>query len=227
MKISGRQSLLLLLLLVFLFLGILFRSYFLDYLVRPVAILVWYIWRILTSVDQAIYWGILVFSALTYTFISIILRRLRGLAPLEPTPSSGSNATLENVRYWRTTILVTQDEIEKSNILKRDLGKMLAAMLASKQAGTSNWQVYNALKLHQIPLSEPIYAFLFPDESSGPRRNIKQILKNIWQTPRSWIRRWTHRDVMEYYQSIDQVIAFMESSMEIQYDAKPINTLNH
>jgi len=111
--------------------------------------------------------------------------------------------------------LVTQDEIEKPNMLKRELGKMVASMLAYKQSGSSTVETYEALKRHKIPLPENIYAFLFPEESSVAGRTFKQTLQAIWQSPRRWVRRWTNREMADYHHSIEQVIAYMESSVTI------------
>jgi len=211
-----------------LFLGILFRSYLLDYVVLPVAILLLYVWRIIRSVDQAIYWSGLLFLALSYAAFHVFFRQLQKPAALLQTPPSSSNATLENVRYWRTMILVTHDEIEKPNMLKREMGKMLASMLATKLNGNSTVvETYNALKQRQIPLPEHIYAFLFPEESSGTERTFKQVLQAIRQTPRRWVRKWTNRDMAEYQKTIEEVIAFMEASMEIKNEPEPIESLKY
>ncbi len=193
----------------------------------PVTTLLWYLGRILSTVDQAFYWGTLVFLALLYITYSLFLRQLLRPASSLPAPPPASNATLENIHYWRMTILVTKDEMAESNILTRKLGKMLATMYASKQAGASTIEIYEALKQHQIPLPEHVYTFLFPDESIATRRSFAQVLQNIWRAPRSWIRRWTKQDLAEYYRSIDQVIALMESTMEIENDAEPIKTSYH
>jgi hypothetical protein len=227
MKLSGRISLTILILGLILLLGILFRSTLMEYLVRPIAILIWYVWRILSSVDQVFYWRAASILALIYIFFSLFLRQLRKLTVLEPTAPPSSNATLENISYWRTTILVTQDEIETPNILKRNLGNMLASMYASKQSETSTWEVFDGLKLRRIPLPDPIYAFLFPGNPLSSPRTFRQILQTIWQTPQNWLRKWTKQDLTEYYQKIDQVVAFMESAMEIKYEPDSFETDKH
>jgi hypothetical protein len=223
MRFSSRLSLLILLLGFFFFLGILFRSYLLDYFVTPVAVVLLVFWRIVLSVHQAIYWGILIFSASFYALLRLSQRPVA----LEQTSPPLSNATLDNINYWRTSILLTLDEIEKPNVLRRNLGTLLAEIVASKQPGTTQFEIYDALKLHQIPLPEPIYAFVFPVEPSPSRRSFKQVLQSIQQTPSKWVRRWTGRDVAEYYQSIQDVLAFMESSLEIKHDDGPFDAPNH
>lgn len=227
MKISPRLSLLLLLLLLLLCLGVLFRASLYEFVVQPVAILFMVLWRIIRSVHQGVYWGILLFSAAFYASYWFFFRRLQRPSDSEEVRPSGSNVTLENVRYWRTMILATQDEIEKSNILRRELREMLASMLAARQPGSTTVETYHALRQHKMPLPEDIYSFLFPDESPVPARSFLQTLRAIWQSPRRWLGKWKDRQVAEYLRSIEQVIDYMESFMEIKNDTEPFEPLEH
>lgn len=123
--------------------------------------------------------------------------------------------------------MLTSDEIDQDNFLKRSLGDMLAGLYAVKQPGTASFVIHAALKRQQLPLPEQIYGFLFPTERSGPVGFLKQVLLNIRQTPGKWICRWTRRDVAEYHRSIDEVITFMETSMEIRHDQGHIEPRNN
>ncbi len=91
---------------------------------------------------------------------------------------------------------------------------MLAALYASRQPEAVQYEIYDALKSRQIPLSEPIYAFLFPPEPSRAGRSLKQILADLRDLPRRQIRRWTHQESAEYYRSLEQTLEFMETSLE-------------
>ena len=95
---------------------------------------------------------------------------------------------------------------------------MLAAVYASKQLHVTQYEIYSALEQRQIPLPEPVYTFLFPAQSSGAKRSIKQMLRSLRDIPRKRIRRWTGREKAEYYQLLDQVLEFMESVMENEHD---------
>jgi hypothetical protein len=227
MKVSPRLSLLLLLLGLLFCLGILFRPYLLEYVVQPIAILFLYLWRIILSVHAAVYWSILIFSVSIYASYQLFFRRLQKPAVPVAIRPSASNATLENVRYWRTMILVTRDEIEKPSILKSELREMLVSMLAAKQPGSSTLEMYNALRLHKILLPEDFFTFLFPEELPLPRRHFKQTLYEIWNAPLRWAGHGKARELAKYYRSIEQVIAYLESSMEIKNDSEPIEPLKY
>jgi hypothetical protein len=223
MKITRRISLMIILLGLSLLLGILFHSFVLDNIIKPVALVLWVFRRVLLSVDQKLYWGLLIFSTLAVVFF----RLTRLTLSEEPPPPAGSNATLRAINSWRTLIWLTGNEIEKFNILRQDLGWTLASLYASYQPGKAQWEIYEAIKQHQIPLPLSIYDFLFPGEPSGGKRSFRQILHIIQRTPEKWARRWTGRDLAEYYRSIESIITFMESLKETKHDDRHFDTSNH
>lgn len=221
---SRRTSLFLILLALCLLIGILFRDFILDNFVTPVAVILLVFWRIVLSVDQKYYWGALILAVGLYA-----IYRLQAQQPSvqDQTRPYDSNTSLENVKHWRFWILLTSDEIERPSVLKRDLRKLLVAMYTLEQPETSGFEIHKALNLHQIPLPEHIYTFLFPVDPSGSRRSFGKILQTIRQTPGKWVRRWTGRDMAEYYKSIEDVITILESSLEIKHDEKTLDNRNH
>ena len=206
-----------------LLLGILFHAFILDNIIRPVALVAWVFRRILLSVNQNLYWGLLIFSALMVVFF-----RLTRLSPDEEPPLLlRSNVTLEEINTWRTSIWLTGNEIEKFNFLKQNLGWTLVSLYVSHYPGKAPWQIFEAIKQKQIPLPIHIYDFLFPGEPSGGKRSFRQFLQVILRTPGKWARRWTGRDLAEYYRSIEAVLTFMESLKETKHDDRHFDTSIH
>lgn len=223
MKLSRRITLIVLILGLLFFLAVLFRSFILDNFVRPVSLMFWMGLRVLQSIDQNIIWGLVLFFAVIF----LLLRLGREPAAFESNRPPAPNTTLENVNYWRTAILVTHDEITELNVLKRYLGKMLAAVYAAKQPGSANLEIYNALKQGDILLPEPVYAFLFPAAPPAAGRSFRRVLASIRDFPRKWSRRWSGRDVEEYYASIEEVLTYVESTLEIKHDDTESNSHIH
>jgi len=185
----------------------------------PIAFVLLLCWRIVQSVDQQVYWVGLIFLVVFYGLIRLY-RWAYGVDTFKQTQSLDLNATLEQISYWQTSIRLTDYKIDRSNILEHSLAKMLAAVYASKQLHVTQYEIYSALEQRQMPLPEPVYTFLFPAQSSGAKRSIKQILRSLRDIPRKRIRRWTGRERAEYYQLLDQVLTFMESVMENEHDDK-------
>jgi hypothetical protein len=199
--------------------GFSFPSFIQDNFIMPIALVLLLCWRIVQSVDQQVYWIALIYSVVIYAFIRLY-RSILGSDTFEQTQSLDLNAGLEQIRYWRTSIRLTNFKIDRSNILAHNLAKMLAAVYASKQLHVTPHEIYSALERREMPLPEPVYTFLFPAQSSGAKRSIKQILRSLRDIPRKRIHRWTGRERAEYYQLLDQVLKFMESVMENEHDDK-------
>ena len=223
MKISRRTvSIIAFILGLFLLVGFSFPSFVQDNFITPIALVLWLCWRILRSVDQQVYWIALIFSVAMYALIRLY-RWALGVDTLEQTQSLAPNAALEHIRNWRASIRLTDFKIDRSNTLAHNLATMLAAVYASKQLHVTQYEIYSALEQREMPLPEPIYTFLFPAQSSGAKRSIKQMLRSLRDIPRRQIRRWTGREKAEYYQLLDQVLQFMESVMENEHDDKHLD----
>ncbi len=216
MKLSQRTGLVVLLVGLCLLLGILFRSFLLDNFVRPVALVFWLFWQVVLSVDQRIYWGLLIVSALVYAFFQLA----KELTEIKLLPPPASNSTMDNINYWRVLLRLSGDKVEKADPMKGSLREMLAAMYTSRRPETPHWKVDEELQKRQIPLPDHIYRFLYPVEPPGGKPTLSQALQSIRDVPEKWARRWTGRDVTEYYQSIEAVLTFIEFSMEKKHDDK-------
>ncbi len=204
-------------------LGILFRTFLFENVIQPFSLMIWILLRVLSAVDQNIYWGGLLFVGLIF----LLLRLGRTPGANEPEPPPDTFSALENIRYWRTAIMVTRSEITEVNVLKRYLGKMLATAYAVNTPGRANLEIYNALKLRQISLPEPVYAFLFPGALPASGGSFRQFLQNIRQAPQRLARRWSGRDLEDYYRSIEEVLAYIESTLEVKNDDEESNSHHH
>ena len=208
-----RLSLFVLLALFFLFLGILFRSYLYDWIVMPIAFMLLVLWRVVQSVDQAIYWMTLILAAVLFA----IRRLAQRITVDEPASAPQPNSSLENVAYWRNAILWSRNTTGELNYLKRDLRWMVAALYALKQPDTSLHDINEALAQKQIPVPEPVYDFLYSAKSED-NRFIVRLFRSVRRAPGEWMRRWSGRELADYYHSIDLVVNFLESSLEINHD---------
>ncbi len=218
MKISRRTVLIIAFILgLFLLAGFSFPAFVQDNFITPIALVLLLCWRIVQSIDQQVYWIALIFLVVMVVLVRLY-RSILESDTFEPTQSPDRNAALEQIRYWRTSIRVTDFKIDRSNILAHNLATMLAAAYASKQLHITQYEIYSALEQREMPLPEPVYAFLFPAQSSGAKRSIKQMLRSLRDLPRRRIRRWTGRERAEYYQLLDQVLKCMESAMENEHD---------
>ena len=223
MKISLRAAWLLLLLGAGLILGLLFRAFIVANVVYPIAALLLLFWRMLLSVHQAVYWGIVLVVA-----VGVAFYRLVQLVPSEvkrytPAPHS----ILQVVSYWRFSLQLASDEGPVTHSVKNELQSYLVAMYATKQPEAAPYTIRDALQSRQIPLPDTVYNFLFSDETHEKNPSWKGRLQRLAAKPSKWLRHWSGRDQVEYYQAVEETITFMEALMEIKHGDEYFDPSNH
>jgi hypothetical protein len=224
MKFSRRVVISFLVGAIVLFLGMLFWPFILNNIIEPTAVAVWLLLRILVlSIDQKYFWYALIFLAVIFLF-----RLLRQEQPsIQSYAYLDTNATILNIGYWRVLFTYNDQDVRDEETLKRELIYLLTSLYASKQSTSNDFRVHDALQQGRIPLPENIHTFLFsaePQESGGP---IKRFLQSIPKTSRKWIRQWTGQEKAEHYRLIDEVLDFVETSLEIKNDDRKFTRNEH
>ncbi len=216
-------------LLVILFAGLLFWPFILNEIITPTALAVWVLLRIFVlSVDQAYYWMAIVFIAAIFLY-------LRLLPPSHPTIQSEDsqhlNETMRTLDYWRSLFNLIDQRVQDDEMLKKELARLLLSLYATKQRTLADFRLYDALQQGKIPLPEQMHAFLFPEEPQPAGRsliaNIRRLVQSIRNTPRKWIRRWTGQEAAERYRMVDEILCFMETSLEMKNDDGKSNPHQH
>jgi hypothetical protein len=129
-----------------------------------------------------------------------------------------SNATIRTIEYWRILFNLTGGRIQDEETLKRELIHLLLSLYASKQRTSTNFKLYDSMQRGEVPLPEHIHTFLFPAEPEKSKRPLQKIMQSVRNAPHKWFQRWTGRETAECYRMIDEILCFMEKSMEIKND---------
>jgi len=212
-------------LLMILFVGLLFWPFVLNEIIKPTALVVWTLLRVFVlSIDQKYYWVAIILITSFFLY-----RRL----PLSPQPAvqsedeQHSNATIKTINHWRSLFNPMDQHIQVNKILKKNLAGLLLSLYATKQHTSADFRLYDALQQGQIPLPERIHAFLFLEEPQPAGRSFKKLVQSIRNTPRKWIRRWTGQEAAEHYRMVDEILFFMETSLEMKNDDGTFNPHQH
>jgi hypothetical protein len=217
MNLSRRVVVSILFAAILLFIGILFWPFILTNIIQPTALVIWLLLRLLVlSIHQKYYWAAIIFAVLVFIFRLLPQNELT-VSSEEP---GGSNETMNTMGYWRSIFLYTGGSVRDDKSLRRGLAHLLTSLYASKQRTSTNFEIYDALQRGEIPLPEHIHAFLFPEEPQKSKHPIKRILQFFQKAPRQWIRQWTGQDMAERYQIVDEVLCYMETSLEIKNDER-------
>ena len=185
-SINMIRKFLLSLLILFLFVSIviIFRSFLIDNIIEPVALLLWLVWRIISSVDQNIYWIVLIF------FVVIIFLRL--IPPgNEKSHISAYNYTYEafsRVEHWQMLIWDSALGWIESEYLRDGLKELLMAVIAQvEHSDTSDSE--EVIAKGKVSLSPAARRYLFPPSGENRVFSINFQRNSLFFVPR-WLRRW-------------------------------------
>ena len=199
--------------------------FILNDIIAPTSLVVWVLLRIFVlSIDQKYYWAAIIFITSFFLY-----RRLlpRDSLEIQSEDLQNPNATMSRIGYWHGMFAVTDYKIQEDKILKKELAYLLLSLYATNQRTTADFRLYDALQSGQIPLPENIHTLLFTEEPKESKRSIKGLLCSIKKNTRKWLRRWTGLEAAEHYRMIDEVLCFMETSMEIKNDERKYTPNNH
>lgn len=193
--------------------GILFWPFTYNEIIKPIALVAWVLLRIyVLSIDQHIYWTVIILLALVFLY--------RLLSPGLAIPPSEemleSNETINTLGYWRTRFNLNDATPTDEKALRRELTHLLASHYASKSHMETSFGIFDALQRGEIPLPEHIRDFLFPEKAPVAGHPIKRLLQSIRNAPLKWIRRWTGEERAKQYRMIDEVLRYLETSLEIK-----------
>jgi hypothetical protein len=212
---SRRVVITLLIVAIVLFLGMLFWPFIVNNIIRPTTLAVWLLLRILVlSIHQKYIWYVVIFVAfiVLFRFLPREQPDIQSYASLEP------NTTITNIESWRSLFIYDGQNIREEETFKRELTHLLTSLHAWHQSTSNDFSIHDALRKGEIPLPGNIQAFLFSKELPASGGLLRRFFQSIRKTPQKWIRQSTGQEKAEHYQMIDEVLKFMETSLEITND---------
>lgn len=189
--------------------ALVFRSFFITFLVEPVAQMLWSIWRLVSSVDQNVYWlGLIAVSSL----LIIILILSTG----DSAPSSAymkMNKPPSQFDQWQQLLNEASLGDQELNALKEKLRRTYFEAL--DPMGTRNHAgKVNAAANFEPPLSPAAQRFLIPAQPKAGKPSLLKDRTLLTFVPRR-LRRWVSQAVYKDDKIIDEILHFLENELEI------------
>jgi hypothetical protein len=197
-------------LLLFLGLGLSLRSYLMAYIIEPVALLFWAIWRIVSSVDQNIYW-----MALIVVCLFLVVRFIPyGKAGLPSSAYNDSYKSLDRVENWQTLFKEADLGKKETDRLRASLKELFIATAAQQErsdlTGTQEMNV-----IEKASLSPEARRYLSP-----PGANHVQFSTNdppdlalfVSRQLRTWAMKFIHPDRA----LLEEILSRMEADLKIK-----------
>jgi hypothetical protein len=191
---------------------LLFPAVLLKGLIEPIATLLWAAWRVITSVDQGIYWAALI--AVYMILMILILPRASG-GQVNPAYRHRPAPRIQ-VERWQALLQGASVGDEEGALLRDNLLSLLASTLGQERPLPPD-ELERELASKRISLSPAARAYLFPAATKARHLSNAHHARGAAGTPR-WFRRWMHRAAFPDHDAVDELLQRMESIMEITDD---------
>jgi hypothetical protein len=200
MRIARKYALAVFVLLLLIGFLLSYRSFLMTTIVEPIAMLGWVAWRIVISVDQSIYWMLL----LIICSIIFVHFAFSGKGPLPKSAYQDSSSVPGRLEFWRQ--LIEQAALGNSEraALQEKITQLyvdgLGEQAALEQAAHPRLQEWVIL-----PGQERRSFSILPG------------LNTIFPAPK-WLRRWLNHILPPDYTLIDEILTRVERELEITYE---------
>lgn len=191
---------------------VIFRSFLMAYIFEPVALLCWVVWRIVSGVDQNIYWIVLIVICIILVIRLIFYKN-------DKPPNSAYNYTykpLNRVEYWQTIIMDSDLGKNESEYLQDSMKELLITVTTQVERSDPTDSEEMIVKgSASLPLAAQEY--LFPSRRKHGRFSIHH-QPNIKFLVPTWLRRWTRKFIHQDHSLVDEILRWMETELEINYE---------
>jgi hypothetical protein len=195
---------------------IIFEPFVMNEILIPIAAAIWLLLRIFVlSVDQIYYWVGLTVLGFMFVAFRIIHHLINRPAPLRLESSPDPSLALMNAEAWRNRIQLAAGGPAEQAILKRELAWVLVSMYTFRQSGSAYHEVYEPLRQRKIPLPDKVWSFIFAQDPPVRKTGFLSSIRQVFQKR---IDQWSGRETAEYYEKIEEVLSFLETSLEMNND---------
>jgi hypothetical protein len=217
-------------------LGLIFRRELLDYLIAPFAIALWWLLRMtVLAIDQEIYWVMLLLLIGLIAAWRLVRWGTSGQDSFGVEPQPASNQTLNRVLFWERQLRAEITGTIAPGTSRRELKWLLVSIIGSERRRMAPFQIDGALRQRGIPLPDSIYAFLYGDGAPAQRPGfaedpigfLVELAHSIRHAPARLLRRWSGRETADFRRSVEDILALMETMLEMNHDAEPNDAPPH
>jgi len=216
-KLQRRWVVFYFVLMVLFFLGMVYWPYVYSQVLIPISTAVWLLLRLFVlSIGQLYYW-----IALILGMILLLYQVLSGnQVEMESEPTPFPNETVSSIQMWRR-IYMTGDALSADDrTIKQQMAHMLVALHANRLHIPPDFKLYDALRRGDIPLPPRIRDMAFHEEPPQKVPPLKRFVLAARSKPAQWYRHATGQDKAEHYRMIDEMLTYLETSLEINNDSK-------
>lgn len=185
---------------------------FIRGIIEPGAIMLWALWRVISSVDQGVYWAGLIILSLALI--------VRALPPRNSSPMN--SAYLQHyksrspVERWKQLFDEAASGKDEDEALRTSLKNLLEATIQQSQQSAAA-TIDEKLASEGLSLPPAAHEYVFPS-SSEKKRQAAHRRTGAWRWAPHWLRQWSQNGTDPDSRAIDELLSWMESILEIEHD---------
>lgn len=186
-----------------------FRSFLMTYIIEPVALLFWAVWRIFSSVDQDIYW-----IALIIVCSFLVIRLIpSGNVKLTSLEENSTYKPLNRAESWQILIDDATLGRKESEYLRDNLKDLYVTVFhEGKQVDSTNSADPNSQS--ESNLSPATQQYLYTERNTDGIIAIGHTRNLIFLLPRQ-LRSWAKTYLFKENELMDEILGLMETELEI------------
>lgn len=182
-----------------------------DYIILPIATLFWQIWRILTGVDQAAYWVIVLLACL---FMVIRLLPVRRETPPRPSYQISPKPP-DRVAYWAILFAEAEQGKNGNEYLRSDLAELCMSLILQLER-SDRTDTRKILEEEQSSLPPEMHQYLFPVDENNDIFSTNGKTDFAAFVPR-WLRSMNRKINASNGREVDDILDWMENELEINH----------
>jgi len=202
-------------------LAIIFRSFFMDNILRPVALIFWLVWRLISSVNQNFYWGMVIAVCLF-----LVIRLLPPESPqIQGDSEKDQPKTVNGYFSWLSAFAGALSSLPELENLKEKLVDLFVSVVHQTDRVASK-EAKELFKSGQFPISESGRSFL--SSETGFRRTLLYTLKlrsALFMI--ALLKRKGSKIPKIIHQPIDEFLSLMEEKAEIKHGNQYFENRRH
>ncbi len=189
-----------------------FPAFLMAYVVQPVAVALWLLWRVVACVDLSTYWILLILLCLA----GMMQVLPPGRHEAEGSTHGDKPVPVARIARWQGLLREAEKSSESETALRASLREMLEAIIGEADEANAA-ELEDSLRAKRIRLPEAARRYLFP---ADVRRNgtMRDRMQNAAAQIARSMRRLTGEPDDRRDEAVDELLRWMESIMEIQHD---------
>jgi len=210
-KKTGRILALVICGLVVLALAILFRSFLWTNFLRPIVVVFWLMWRIIISVDQKFYWGVVI-AAILFLVIRMLPKEL---PPVREDSESDHYYQAGSFSSWHAAFTSACSSLYELERLRKKIINLYVSIV-HRTDRTVLEEAEEMIKSKQVPLSEAGRSFFSPEEGRMSLSSKLEIEGELFLISLGKGRRTKLPGIAR--EPIDEILTLMEDKAEIRHE---------